>query len=289
MINSLLFIFKEALTGLIRARFAGFVASITVAISLILIGIFLIITVNLGRFANNLRSRVELEVFLDDSLDEIKIQEIADKIRRLDGVQDVIFISKEMAVYEYKNLFKDKQEEYFDALGYNPLPASFRVRLAERYRSSVGAEKVFKALTSVSEINEEDIVFRREFLIMLEKYMKVAIAADFVVGIILCLSALLLVSNNIRLIILTKQKIIEAMKLVGATRFFIRMPLYIQGMIEGLIGGALAALFLYALIKLAAFEIPGYIAVDWRMYLLLVNLGLLLGLAGSFTAIRRYL
>lgn len=289
MINSLLFILKEALTGLFRARFAGFVATITIAISLVLIGLFLVITVNLGRFANNLRSRVELEVFLDDSLDEIKIQETADKIRRLDGVEEVTFVSKEMAVFEYKNLFKDKQQDYFDALGYNPLPASFRVRLVEKYRSSIGVEKVFRSLTSIPEINEEDVVYRREFLVTLEKYVKAAIAADFVVGIILCLSALLLVSNNIRLIIMTRQKIFEAMKLVGATRFFVRMPLYIQGMIEGLFGGVLAALFLYGLIKLAAFENSGYVEVDWKMYLLLVNLGLLLGVAGSFAAIRRYL
>lgn len=289
MINSLGFVLKEALSGLVRARFAGFVATLTVAISLILIGIFVIITVNLGRFANNLRSRVELEVFLDDSLDEIKIQEIADKIRRFEGVEDVTFISKEMAVYEYKNLFKEKQQDYFDVLGYNPLPASFRIRLTEPFRNSAGAEKVFQSLSSISGIDADDIVYRREFLVMLEKYMKVAIAAVFVVGVILCLSALLLVSNNIRLIILTRQKIIETMKLVGATRFFIRMPLYIQGMIEGLCGGGLAALFLYALIQLADFEIPGYLTVDLKIYLMLIGFGLLLGLSGSFMAIRRYL
>jgi cell division transport system permease protein len=194
-----------------------------------------------------------------------------------------------MAVYEYKNLFKEKQEDYFDALGYNPLPASFRVRLLEEYRNAAGAERVFKSLISIAGVSEEDIVYRREFLVLLEKYMKTAITVDFAVGIILCLSALLLVSNNIRLIILTRQRIIEAMKLVGATPFFVQMPLYIQGMIEGLMGGAFAAIFLYSLIKIFAFEISGYIIVDWRMYFLLVNLGLLLGLAGSFSAIRRYL
>ncbi len=289
MINSLFFVLKEAAAGLVRARFAGFVATVTVAISLVLIGIFLIITVNLGRFADNLRSRVELEVFLDDSLDEIRIQELAEKIKRFEGVAEVTFISKEMAVYEYQSLFKEKQQDYFEVLGYNPLPASFRVKLAEGYRNFAGAENLFKHLSAMSEIDEEDIVYRREFLVTLEKYMKVALAADFVVGVILCLSALLLVSNNIRLIILTREKIIETMKLVGATRFFVRMPLYIQGVIEGVLGGALAALFLYALIKLAEFEIAGYIVVDWRIYLMLVNLGLLLGLAGSFSAIRRYL
>ncbi len=289
MIANLVFFLKEGIGGLVRTRVAGFVATITVAISLVLIGIFLIITVNLGRFVEHLRGRVELEVFLDDSLDEQKIQELADKIKRFEGVENLTFISKEMAIYEYKNLFKDQQQDYFEALGYNPLPASFRIKPANDYRNAVGAEKVFKYLTSISGIEEEDIVYRREYLVLLEKYNKVAIAMVFFVGSIVCLSALLLVSNTIRLIIASKQRIIETMKLVGATRFFIQVPLYIQGIVQGLLGGIIAALFLYALIQVASIGLSGFIKVDWRMYLLLLNFGILLGLAASFAAIRRYL
>lgn len=286
---SLLFVLREGFGGLRRSRFSGFVATATVAISLILIGIFLIITVNLGKFVQFLRSRVELEVFLDDSFDEIKIQDLTAEIKRMEGVAHLTFISKEMAIREFQNLFKDKQDDYFETLGYNPLPASFRVKLQDSYRTASGAEVVFKALSSLEDIREEDIVYTREYLVILEKYIKFAIAIDFIVGIIVCLSALLLVSNNIRLIILSKNKIIETMKLVGATNFFIRTPLFIQGIAQGFLGGIISALFLYTLLKLASIEIPGFISVDWRIYLLLANLGILLGFAGSFAAVRRYL
>ena len=207
----------------------------------------------------------------------------------MEGVANLTFISKEMAIREFQNLFKDKQDDYFETLGYNPLPASFRVKLQDNYRTAAGAEVVFKALSSLEDIREEDIVYTREYLVILEKYIKFAIAIDFIVGIIVCLSALLLVSNNIRLIILSKNKIIETMKLVGATNFFIRTPLFIQGIAQGFLGGIISALFLYTLLKLAAIEIPGFISVDWRIYLLLANLGILLGFAGSFAAVRRYL
>jgi len=236
-----------------------------------------------------LRSRVELEVFLDDSFDEVKIQDLTAEIKQMAGVANLTFISKEMAIREFQNLFKDKQEDYFETLGYNPLPASFRVKLQDNYRTASGAEVVFKALSSMEDIREEDIVYTREYLVILEKYIKFAIAIDFIVGIIVCLSALLLVSNNIRLIILSKNKIIETMKLVGATNFFIRTPLFIQGIAQGFLGGIISALFLYTLLKLASIEIPGFISVDWRIYLLLANLGILLGFAGSFAAVRRYL
>ncbi len=286
---NLLFVLREGFGGLRRSRFSGFVATATVAVSLILIGIFLIITFNLNRFVDFLRSRVELEVFLDDSFDEIKIRDLTAEIKQMEGVANLTFISKEMAIREFQNLFKDKQEDYFETLGYNPLPASFRVKLQDRYRTASGAEVVFKALSSMEDIREEDIVYTREYLVILEKYIKFAIAIDFIVGIIVCLSALLLVSNNIRLIILSKNKIIETMKLVGATNFFIRTPLFIQGIAQGFLGGIISALFLYTLLKLASIEIPGFISVDWRIYLLLANLGILLGFAGSFAAVRRYL
>lgn len=289
MSQNLRFILKEGFGGLRRSRLAGFIATMTVAISLILIGLFLIITVNLGRVVDNIRNRVELEVFLDDSLDEQALQALAERIRQIEGVEDLTFISKERALLEYQRLFKDRESDYLNALGYNPLPASFRVRLVPEFRTPQGVESVYQKIAGIEGIHREDVVYRREFLVLMEKYIKAAIAGDFLIGSIVCLSALLLVSNNIRLIIAVKQKLIKTMELVGATRAFIRMPLYIQGAVQGFLGGCFSALFLYTLFKVAEFEIPGFILVDWKIYFLLMTLGLLLGFAGSFIAVRRYL
>jgi len=286
---SLLFVLREGLGGLRRSRFSGFAATVTVAISLVLIGIFLIITFNLARVVDFLRSRVELEVFIDDSFDELKIQNLSEQIKQVEGVAEVTFISKEMAILVYEKLFKEKIEEYIETLGLNPLPASYRIQLEANYRTATGAEKVRQTISELNDINEQDVRYQREIVVTLEKYIKIAIAIDFIIGLIVCLSALLLVSNNIRLIILSRNKIIETMKLVGATKFFIRTPLFIQGIAQGFLGGIISALFLYTLLKLAAIEIPGFISVDWRIYLLLANLGILLGFAGSFAAVRRYL
>ena len=131
--------------------------------------------------------------------------------------------------------------------------------------------------------------YRREYLRALEKYIKIALVVDLVVGAVLCLSALLLVSNNIRLIILSKKKIIETMWLVGATSSFVRTPMFIQGIVQGLLGGLLSALFLYGLVALITFEIPGDVQVGWQVYLVLLNLGILLGFSGSFLSVKKYL
>ncbi len=285
----MIFVLRESLAGLARSRFSGFVAIITIAISSILIGLFLIITLNLNDFVQHLRSRVELEVFLDDSFDEQKISSLADEIRSIEGIKKLTFISKDQALRKYRDLFKDQSTDYFDALGYNPLPASFRIELQKEFRTAIGAESVFNSISSLADISKDDIVYRREFIVLLERYIRIAVVVDFLVGAIVCLSAFLLVSNNIRLIIMLKSKVIETMKLVGATRFLVRAPLYIQGTLQGLLGGMLAAGFLYLLLKVSAVEIPGLISVGRQVYVLLAGLGTLLGMAGSFSAVRRYL
>ncbi len=289
MIQGLIFVIKEGFMGLVRARFSGLVATFTVAISLILLGVFLIITVNFGRVVENLRSRVELEVFLEDALNEENIQKLRGEIKKINGVSEIIFISKEMAILEFHDLFKNEQKDYFETLGYNPLPASFRVKLKEDFQTVTGAEYVFNEIITLKQINTKDVVYRKEFLVLLEKYIKIAIVVGLIVGVIVCISALLLVSNNIKLIIFSKATIIETMKLVGATRFFIQVPLHIQGTVQGFMGGVVSALFLYGLMRLGSVEISGLINVSWKIYWSLTLMGALLGVSGSFTAVRRYL
>jgi cell division transport system permease protein len=286
--QSLIFVLREGVGGIKRARLSGLTATATVTVSLVLIGIFLILTVNMNRLIQELRSRVELEVFLDDSLDQAKAAELASKIKELQPVETVLFVSKDEAVEEFQRLFKDK-EDYFETLGHNPLPASFRISLAKEFRNSEGAEEALHRLQAFEEIREQDVVYRSEYLLILEKYVSMAVVIALLVGAILCVSALFLVSNNIRLIILSKKKIIETMRLVGATAFLVRMPLFIQGVFQGLFGGVLSALFLYAVMALVTREIPDFLKVNWEIYIIVLNLGIILGFAGSFMSIRRHL
>ncbi|MCG8608744.1 permease-like cell division protein FtsX [bacterium] len=290
MSQSLIFVLREGIAGIMRARFSGLTATATVTVSLVLLGIFLILTVNMNRLIWEIKGRVELEVFLNDSMDQVKTDELEGKIRLLPQVETLLYVSKDDAVDEFQKLFNDNdKEDYFATLGHNPLPASFRIKLTEEFRNSEGAEAVVLQLQAFEEIREEDVVYRSEYLLILEKYISIAVVIDLLVGAILCVSALFLVSNNIRLIILSKKKIIETMRLVGATTFLVRMPLFIQGTFQGLCGGVLSALFLYGLMGLVTRKIPDFFKVDWEIYIIILNLGILLGFMGSFLAIRRHL
>lgn len=286
---SLAYTLKEGLDGMRRARWSTLFSVITVAVASALLGFFAIATLNLHALVQQLKSRLELEVFIDDSFDDQQIEELERRILALDGVASVEFISKEKALLTFRDLFGEQMKAYIDLLGTNPLPASFRIVLKKEYRTSEKARKVVDELQAFRELRPQDVVFRLDFLLAVERYVRLALWIDVIVGIFLCAAAVFLVSNNIRLVIATKRRVIETMQLVGATNALIRRPFLLQGTLEGIAGGAVAAVLLYLFVEALRVRLPEYVLVDEKLFWGIAAAGGLLGLIGSWTSVRRYL
>ncbi len=289
MMPSLLFLLKEGFVGLLRSRGSALMAIVTITVSLVLIGLFLIVTLNLNEFAENLKKRLEVTVFLDDSFDEDKTRRIREHILALQSIGSVDYVSKEMAVAEFREHSERLNVDYLEVLGFNPLPASFRLHPVAEFLSSGGVAEIVQQLEAIDGIEELDIKYEKNLLPLLESRLQVIVAIDIVIGVVLCVGALLLVSNNVRLIILSRERLITTMKLVGATPMFVQAPMFIQGFLQGFLGGIAAAVLLFLLTELAAVELPDIVAVGAGVYGLVVVLGILLGFSGSLTAVRRFL
>jgi len=139
----------------------------------------------------------------------------------------------------------------------------------------------------------DDVVYHKDLLQFIEKRTKILFAVGTALGFIVGISAIFLVANTIRLAIYSKRKIIQTMKLVGATRMFIRMPFLLEGVIQGMIGGALASVTIYGLLetftRLIALEIRDRLIIAPMFYPMVVVVGILLGLLGSFISIRKFI
>ncbi|MDZ7369975.1 MAG: ABC transporter permease, partial [candidate division KSB1 bacterium] len=114
---------------------------------------------------------------------------------------------------------------------------------------------------------------------------RVILAAFFLV----LAGSLFMVSNTIRLIIYGRRSIIETMKLVGATHGFIKRPFLIEGMLQGVIGGGIAAALLWAVWKIIEWRWPGFVFVPNEIIIGAPLTGLIFGLIGSWWAVKRYL
>ena len=284
MSASLLYSISEGIKGLRRAKFSAFVSISTIFLSLLLIGVFIIFIVNAKRLVNSIQSRMEMEIFIDNSYTMNQVEALREQILRIDGVDSVRYVSKDEAL---KIINQQLGQDIFEILDENPLPSSFQVKMKSTFRSATNTQKIFEQLRQLDGVDE--VFYRRDLLIILERYIRIFVIAVLGIGGLLAVGSIFLVSNTIKLIIFSRSNIIEIMKLVGATRRFIRRPFLVEGIIQGLIGGALAALFFFMVLKIIKLEIPGLILVDQINFPLLIILGILFGLIGSILALRRFL
>ncbi len=284
----ILYLYKEALRGFSNAKLSTFASIITIMLSLILIAIYFLFTVNSNRIIKNIKDKVELEVFLSDDIRNDDLISLKDKLRSIGGVRNVTYVSKEEAVKIFTEEFGSEMLDIYD---YNPLPASYRIGLYEEYKTLERITKIKSQITNLQFIT--DIKFPEQNLELIESKTSGFLFLNLIVMIIITISSIFLVSNTIRLIINSRRKIIETFKLLGATRGFIMIPYLIEGFIQGLIGGLLAVSSLYLFLTGFASKFDSsdikftFIEIDLILYLILI--GIFLGVMGSYFSVFKYL
>jgi cell division transport system permease protein len=285
---NVLYTLKEGVLGFRRARLSMTISIITITISLLILSLFGLFYRNTSTIMQSFRDRIEMEAFIDQTMGEDTYAQIGKRISDIPGVKQAVFISKQEASEIFRREFG---EDINKVLDFNPLPASYKILLEPEYRNSDSARSIHRMLSAIPGI--DDIIYRRALLELIEKRSRVFVLTSLIVGILLTIGAVFLVSNTIRLAIFSRRKIVTTMKLVGATRMFVRMPFVIEGLIQGLIGGALAAGILYAtyaaVSRLIGPELYDFITVDPLLYPAVVATGLVLGFLGSIISIRKFI
>ncbi|HLP16822.1 MAG TPA: permease-like cell division protein FtsX [Bacteroidota bacterium] len=282
------YILKEGLSGFKRARLAMSASIITITAALVLLGLFGIAYLNTSQIVQSFRDRVEMEVFLSEPVADSTVAQIDARIKAATGVAYTKFITKDSAAQIFKEEFG---EDIHGVLDFNPLPPSFKIYLREGYKNADSAAVVVASLKQIEGI--DDIIYRKTLLELLDKRTRTFIMASTAVGFALCITALLLVSNTIRLIIYSKRQIITTMKLVGATRMYIRLPFFIEGILQGAGGGLIACGLLYVLAtyisRWLGSEFAEFLVIPPFAYAIIACMGIVLGFAGSALSVRKFI
>lgn len=282
------YVLREGLSGFKRAKLSTTISIATIGISLILLGTFAIIFANLHELAEALKREVQIEVFLDDDITETQRNRLQQRIGTRAGVENVTYISKDDAAEIFK---EDFGEDISSVLDFNPLPASLRVSLHPNYVQTDSISAIAAFLDELE--GTESIRYHQSLLERLTERIQTVLAVSVGIGLLLAVSAIFLVSNTIRLTIYAKRKLIQTMKLVGATRGFIRKPFLLEGFVQGICGGALAALFIYLILYFIRTNFTEHLFIlgDYELYFygIVLLTGSILGLLGSAVSIRRFL
>lgn len=283
---------REALISLRRNGLMSVASVSTMALSLFILGLFLILVLNLTHLASTLESQVQISVYLQDSLSEHETREIGTRITKLSGVNQVLFVNKDEAMKRFQERLGE-QKNLLNALGEtNPLPNAFEVKV-ER------PEQVKTVAKAISELKGvENAKFGQEVIEQLFSLTKLVRIFGLVLIILLALAAIFIIANTIRLTVFARRKEIGIMKYVGATDWFIRWPFLFEGILLGFGGAVLAVLILsqtYGLLVQRIYDslaflplLPEYPFIP-QLSAFLVFVGMLVGATGSVVSLRRFM
>jgi len=282
---------REGLSAFRRAKFAAVTATSALAVALVLIALFALMTWHGARVVDWLRQRVgEVELLLSDAADARQTDALRLRLLAMPGVEAVTYVSREEASEEFRRAFGEEAallpEDAF-------LPASFRVQLVPRYATADSLEVLAARFAALNRV--EEVVYNQPLLVKVQRNLSLFTPIALGLGFVVVAAALFLVGNTIRLTVYARRMLIRTMKLVGATNSFIRRPFLVEGVVQGAAAGALACALVALLYGLLLEAVPQLQEQAWpggSPLLALAGLfalGVLLGWLGSWLAVRRFI
>ena len=201
---------------------------------MIIFGIFLILGENINHFVQEVEEAQGIQVFIDNDATDQQIQEVGNKIRAVQGVNNAEYKSKQAALDQMKEKFEDQQDLLAGFEENNIFPASYVVTLTDLNLSSSVQEEILK-IENVKKITSKDETVTT--LINLANGIKLVTGA---ILILLVLISVFIIANTIKLTVHARRKEISIMKYVGATNNFIRWPFIVEGMIIGIVASIIS-------------------------------------------------
>ena len=282
----------ESLHSIRRNGLMSVAALMTVALSLLILGMFTVVVMNLNHMAAVLESQIQVTVYLQDSLKDVEAREIGTRITKLPGVTRVTFVGKEEAMVRFKDRLGSQQGLLAELGEANPLPNSFEVKVDR-------PERVKAVALAISQLKGiEAARYGQEVVEQLFSLTRMVRIFGVVLIIFLGLAALFIIVNTIRLTVFARRREIGIMKYVGATDWFIRWPFIIEGVLLGSLGAFISAVLLsqlYSMVTRQVYEslaflplLPQYPFLGYvNIFVLVAGIGI--GVLGSLISVKKFL
>lgn len=294
--NVLTYLIGEGFSNIFKNKKQAATSFGTMCVIMIFFGICFILVGNFNHFIKQVESEQGIQAYIVNDATEEEIKTLEEQIKALEGVNTTEFISKEEALQSMKDRLGEKSYLLDGYDENNIFPASYIVTLTDLTLSSkVQAE--IKELDNVKKITSSDETI--ETLVKIAKGIK--IGSYIIIAALVCVS-IFIISNTIKLTVYARRKEISIMKYVGATNSFIRWPFIVEGVIIGLISGAISLAIIAGIYLLIGQNI-GFVSFLSNLGLSLLEfsdmfnliliiylvLGVGIGILGSSLSMRKYL
>lgn len=289
------YLIKEGYENLKKHGSKTFSTMLIICATMLVLGIFMILFTNVNKNVETVKVEQGIQAFIEDTATDADIEYIKDAIKKIDGVGEIRYISKDEAYEDAKNVFKD-QEYFLEGLDKVQIfPASYVVKFAD----------IEKADNIKSQIEKIDGIYKVKYnsstinaVISISKIANIFLLG---IGVVLLVVSIFIISNTIKLAVYSNKREIFIMRYIGATNKFIKKPFVIEGAIMGIVSAlisfmliSIAYVVIYARIpkvgsSLGVFGFIPYTSLWWVILAIYIVLGLFIGILGSSISIKKYL
>ncbi len=292
IISGVGYILRETVKGLLRNRWMCLTSTGVVAVTLLMLGIFMLLSLNVNHITDVVKEQVEIVAFIDDQADHHTVAALRQKLADNPAVREVRYVSSEEHMERLSRQLGNVLEGYDTELD-NPLLASFEVRAVVPENVSALAAEI-ERYSGVSEV-----FYGQGYVENLFSVIRVLQLLGLILMMGLSATAVFLIAHTIGLMVMMRKKEIAIMKYVGATNWFIRWPFLLEGLLMGLVGAIIPLVVLYFLYQhaldwvtasnVAFISMLPLREVIFEVGQYLLPLGIGLGILGSSFSISRFL
>ena len=304
MYNSLTYLISEGFRNVMKNKKSSVTSLVTMICAMFLFGAFFTMGQNIDEILRQVQEEQGMQVFISDDATDEDIKELKDNISKLDGINTIVFKSKQEALDSIKETYKDNPDVFAGYEGDNNIfPASYIVTLTDLSLSQEIQDKIAKMdFVKKDENGKSQITSSNVTIDTLMRIAKGINMAILVIFVLLLLIAITIITNTIKLTVHARRKEISIMKYVGATNSFIRWPFMVEGMIIGVVSasitiGVLALIYNYISGQIQGSEAFGRLGVSLLQFsdmiqtitIVFLVLGIGIGILGSRISMKKYL
>ncbi|MDV6376941.1 permease-like cell division protein FtsX [Sporosarcina sp. GW1-11] len=282
---------RESFKSLSRNGWMTFASVSAVTVTLLLIGVFFIIMMNLNQLADNIENDVEIKVVAEPDANRVQVQELLKRVKKTPGVEEVTYFTRDQELEKMIESFGDELALHKQS---NPLGDALYVKASNPQETA----------TIAKEISTYEYIYDVEYgegkVEKLFKVLKVGRNVGLTLILALLFTAMFLISNTIRLTIVARRTEIDIMKLVGATDNFVRIPFMLEGVWLGILGAIVPMVVittsyarLYSVwddkLQNQLFKLLDPSPFLFQLNFLLIFIAVFIGVWGSFMSVRKFL
>ena len=284
--DKFLYLVSEGLKNVWRHKMTTFTAVFSLFLALYFVGLLATAGENTRSILQYLRSKYKIEVFFKQNVDLKMAKKVSDSILEIKGIRSSTVINKDDAVRIFKDQFG---EDILGILGYNPLPISAVVNLKRNSEELLNVTPIVNGIKRMEGV--EEVRYQGHLIKKIERTYSRFMKVFPWVAMVFITVAILVIYNTVKLSIYSRKELINSLKLIGATKFFIQMPFIFEGLIDGILATIISVPLLIGTINGANYVIDNF--TSWNieltlapiLFLWLTLLSGIISVLGSYRAV----